>query len=348
MWMCGCGSCQCHSPGAISCTVELTDSHARPAWRGRLRGSRRRAERPLFEAAFAPFAAELRELLPADGVVVDAHTHLGLDEDGRSLDLERAARGARRGRRRRARVRVPAARSRAQPAYRRPNDRVLAWAARERRAAVPVLPSRSARGSGRRGGALPRARRARDQAAPARAGVRLRRARRRVDLRGRARRRRADPDPRRPWDAADGRRSPTSRCAFPEVPLILAHAAIADQGMFAIAARRSTRRSSTTPPASRRSTSRAVRARPGRADRVRLRHPLRPAARRAAPRRCGRRLRRPGRARARARRRRDDGGARRAAGRWPSRAPARRRQSGPSAAACARVSGYLLMRVRRA
>ena len=81
----------------------------------------------LFETAFAPFAAELRELVPARGVV-DAHTHLGHDEDGRSLDLDSLL-GA---------LSEVAADARAcvfplhdperRPAYRRPNDRVLEWA----------------------------------------------------------------------------------------------------------------------------------------------------------------------------------------------------------------------------
>ena len=63
------------------------------------------------ETAFAPIAAEMRELLPADAVVVDAHTHLGKDEDGQSLEpgaliefLDQVGRGC-------ARVHVPAARS---------------------------------------------------------------------------------------------------------------------------------------------------------------------------------------------------------------------------------------------
>ena len=46
------------------------------------------------ETAFEPIVAEMRELLPAKAVVVDAHTHLGKDEDGQSLEpgaLRRAA-----------------------------------------------------------------------------------------------------------------------------------------------------------------------------------------------------------------------------------------------------------------
>src|SRR3954453_10321584 len=40
------------------------------------------------EAAFAPFREEGRALLPEDTAVLDAHTHLGVDEDGQSLALE--------------------------------------------------------------------------------------------------------------------------------------------------------------------------------------------------------------------------------------------------------------------
>ena len=80
-------------------------------------------------AAFTPFARELAELLPVDALVVDAHTHLGLDEDGRSQDLAALLEA----------LDMVGAQTRAcvfplhdpdrSPAYRRPNDRVLAWAA---------------------------------------------------------------------------------------------------------------------------------------------------------------------------------------------------------------------------
>jgi uncharacterized protein len=40
-----------------------------------------------FEAAYASVTSELRELIPAGDAVIDAHTHLGTDEDGRSLAL---------------------------------------------------------------------------------------------------------------------------------------------------------------------------------------------------------------------------------------------------------------------
>jgi len=37
----------------------------------------------IYANALAPFLAEVRHLRPADAEVIDAHTHLGLDEDGR-------------------------------------------------------------------------------------------------------------------------------------------------------------------------------------------------------------------------------------------------------------------------
>ena len=80
-------------------------------------------------AAFETLAAELRELLPDRSGVLDAHTHLGLDEDGQSLTLEsllafldQVDPGAK------ACVFALHDPDR-RPAYRRPNDRVLEWAA---------------------------------------------------------------------------------------------------------------------------------------------------------------------------------------------------------------------------
>ncbi len=81
-----------------------------------------------FEEAYAPFAAELARLLPVRDGVLDAHTHLGLDEDGRSLDAEELIGLLDQvGPATRACVFALHDPERA-PAYRRPNDRVLAWA----------------------------------------------------------------------------------------------------------------------------------------------------------------------------------------------------------------------------
>lgn len=81
----------------------------------------------LYVDALAPFLAEVQRLRPADAEVFDAHTHLGLDEDGRSLSLPRLLSllddaGARRA------CVFPLHDPERSPAYRVPNDRVLAWA----------------------------------------------------------------------------------------------------------------------------------------------------------------------------------------------------------------------------
>ncbi|HXW58958.1 MAG TPA: amidohydrolase family protein [Solirubrobacteraceae bacterium] len=82
----------------------------------------------LYEDALAPFLAEVERLRPRDAEVIDAHTHLGLDEDGRSLTVEQLlaqldAAGARRA------CVFPLHDPERRPAYSVPNDRVIAWAA---------------------------------------------------------------------------------------------------------------------------------------------------------------------------------------------------------------------------
>jgi uncharacterized protein len=81
----------------------------------------------ILRAAVAPFAAEIAERRPPGSEVVEAHAHLGRDEDGRSLDpavlvqmLDQADAG-------RALV-FPLHDPERVPAYRLPNDRVLGWA----------------------------------------------------------------------------------------------------------------------------------------------------------------------------------------------------------------------------
>ncbi len=181
---------------------------------------------------YAPLAAELHELLPTRNGVVDAHTHLGHDEDGQSLDLASLLAhldqvdGA-------ARACVFALHDPdRRPAYRTPNDRVLQWAresggrllpfCRLDPAEEPVAEAQRCLALGARGIKLhPRAQSfgfantaaaaifevARDAGVPIliHAG-------------------RGMP----PMDAlAD------LALRYPEVGLVLAHAAIADQGMFA-------------------------------------------------------------------------------------------------------------------
>jgi uncharacterized protein len=77
-------------------------------------------------ADYASIRAELAQLAPQSGVV-DAHTHLGLDEDGRSLEpraliaaLDEVGSTA-------AAVVFPFHDPERHPAYRVPNDRVLEW-----------------------------------------------------------------------------------------------------------------------------------------------------------------------------------------------------------------------------
>ncbi len=89
-----------------------------------------------YAQALAPFEDEVRRLRPDGAEVIDAHTHLGLDEDGRSLTLEQLlgqldAAGARRA------CVFPLHDPERHPAYRVPNDRVLGWAAESEGRLVP-------------------------------------------------------------------------------------------------------------------------------------------------------------------------------------------------------------------
>jgi predicted TIM-barrel fold metal-dependent hydrolase len=82
----------------------------------------------LYATALAPFLAEVERLRPRDAEVIDAHTHLGLDEDGRSLMLAQLLSQLDDAGARRACV-FPLHDPDRHPAYSVPNDRVLAWAA---------------------------------------------------------------------------------------------------------------------------------------------------------------------------------------------------------------------------
>ena len=86
-----------------------------------------RVNESLYAAALAPFLSEAERLRPADAEVIDAHTHLGLDEDGRSLTLEQLLEQLDAAAARRACV-FPLHDPERQPSYRVPNDRVLVWA----------------------------------------------------------------------------------------------------------------------------------------------------------------------------------------------------------------------------
>jgi hypothetical protein len=87
--------------------------------------------------AYAPFREEGRALLPPGAEVLDAHTHLGVDEDGQSLELEallaaldEVAPDARA-------CTFPLHDPDRHPGYRRPNDRVLEWAAHSGGRVIP-------------------------------------------------------------------------------------------------------------------------------------------------------------------------------------------------------------------
>jgi uncharacterized protein len=86
-----------------------------------------RVDEQTYAEALAPFLAETARLRPGGGEVIDAHTHLGLDEDGRSLSLEQLLDQLDMAEARRACV-FPLHDPERKPAYSLPNDRVLGWA----------------------------------------------------------------------------------------------------------------------------------------------------------------------------------------------------------------------------
>jgi predicted TIM-barrel fold metal-dependent hydrolase len=89
----------------------------------------------LYTDALAPFLAEAEQLRPA-GEVFDAHTHLGLDEDGRSLDLPTLLAQLDAAEARRACV-FPLHDPERKPSYSVPNDRVLGWATESEHRLIP-------------------------------------------------------------------------------------------------------------------------------------------------------------------------------------------------------------------
>jgi uncharacterized protein len=90
----------------------------------------------LYADAIAPFLSDGERLRPAGAEAFDAHTHLGLDEDGRSLDLptllsQLDAAGARRA------CVFPLHDPERKPSYSLPNDRVLVWAGESEGRLIP-------------------------------------------------------------------------------------------------------------------------------------------------------------------------------------------------------------------
>jgi predicted TIM-barrel fold metal-dependent hydrolase len=90
----------------------------------------------LHRRAVEPFEAQSRALRPDGTEVIDAHTHLGLDEDGRSLAPEDLLAMLDSAQARRAVV-FPLHDPERRPAYRVPNDRVLEWASQSEGRLVP-------------------------------------------------------------------------------------------------------------------------------------------------------------------------------------------------------------------
>jgi uncharacterized protein len=90
----------------------------------------------LYRQALEPFLTEAEHLRPTAGEVIDAHTHLGVDEDGRSLDLSTLLTQLDRAGARRACVFALHDPER-KPSYRLPNDRVLDWAAQSEGRLIP-------------------------------------------------------------------------------------------------------------------------------------------------------------------------------------------------------------------
>jgi predicted TIM-barrel fold metal-dependent hydrolase len=95
-----------------------------------------RVNQSLYADALAPFLAEVEQMRPRGAEVIDAHTHLGLDEDGRSLVLEQLLAQLDAAAARRACV-FPLHDPERHPSYRLPNDRVLAWASESDGRLVP-------------------------------------------------------------------------------------------------------------------------------------------------------------------------------------------------------------------
>jgi predicted TIM-barrel fold metal-dependent hydrolase len=90
----------------------------------------------LYADALQPFLSEGKRMRPAGAEVFDAHTHLGLDEDGRSLDLETLLSQLDDARARRACV-FPLHDPERKPSYSVPNDRVLEWAGESEGRLIP-------------------------------------------------------------------------------------------------------------------------------------------------------------------------------------------------------------------
>jgi predicted TIM-barrel fold metal-dependent hydrolase len=99
-------------------------------------GTVRRVPTPGFESLLTEHFDRIRSTFPDDIRVWDAHTHLGVDEDGFTLSPEELLAGMRAHGVERA-FTFPLNDPERSPAYRIPNDRVLAWAEASEGALVP-------------------------------------------------------------------------------------------------------------------------------------------------------------------------------------------------------------------
>jgi predicted TIM-barrel fold metal-dependent hydrolase len=89
-----------------------------------------------YHRAVAPYVAQIKRELPSNLVPLDVHTHLGVDEDGRTLDPDQLLNALDEASIARACVFALHDPQRS-PAYRGPNDRVLAWAAESKGRFIP-------------------------------------------------------------------------------------------------------------------------------------------------------------------------------------------------------------------
>ena len=153
-------------------------------------------------------------MLPAGADIFDSHLHLGTDIDGMIGDYDVLEEQMSEYGISRAFVFCLDEPDR-HPAFSAANDRTLGYADALRRSPDPVRTARPERDADPGGRALPRRRRARDQAASARAAVRRDRRPAPAGVRARGRAARPDPDPRRPRAAADRRRARTARRGEP-------------------------------------------------------------------------------------------------------------------------------------
>jgi hypothetical protein len=184
------------------------------------------------QSAFAPIVEELERLVPPGALIIDAHTHLGDDEDGQTLrpegllaHLDVVGPDARA-------VTFPLHDPDRHPAYRRPNDRVLEWASASGGRIVPYCRLDPADDP------IPEAERCLARGAR---GIKLHPRAQAFAFTG--------PEMEAIFEVAAGAGVPILVHAgrgmppmdaladvalrHPEVPIVLAHAAIAGQGMFA-------------------------------------------------------------------------------------------------------------------